>query len=142
MTHLTRTRLLEGAGLFIAVTGLVAVLSVLWPTNPLITLFFSGAAYPLQGDPLTTRVDLLMLAIIGGLTCGIGVFLFAVARHIYARDPQTGGRIATMGFVAWFVPDSIGSVLAGAASNVGLNLVFLVVALGAIWWPGREEARA
>lgn len=76
--------------------------------------------WPLDGAPdMGLPAARLLAAIAGGVMAGWGVMLLAFARGKGVRAALAQGAIA------WFVVDSLGSILAGAPINVAMNLGFL-----------------
>ncbi|NDW47558.1 excinuclease ABC subunit A [Ruegeria sp. PrR005] len=130
MTHDRATRLLSLAAIATALFGLAMFATVALDQRAVFEMFLDLAILPIDGaDRLDTPTARLLTAISGGLLTGLGVMIWQVVRDVYARDPETGGRIILRGVLAWFVIDSAGSVLAGAAFNVLMNSGFLALFL-------------
>lgn len=130
MTHDRATRLLSLAAIATALFGLAMFATVALDQRAVFEMFLDLAILPIDGaDRLDTPTARLLTAISGGLLTGLGVMIWQVVRDVYARDPKTGGRIILRGVLAWFVIDSAGSVLAGAAFNVVMNSGFLALFL-------------
>ena len=66
-------------------------------------------------------------AIGGGLLVGLGVLVWQITIHVYAKDPSTGASIINWGVWSWYLVDSTGSILAGAWFNAVLNTGFLLM---------------
>ncbi len=66
----------------------------------------------------------LLNGITGGVLIGWGVLLTWLAGGPIARGEQGARRAAMICVTAWFVGDSLGSLLAGVPGNVVLNLGF------------------
>jgi hypothetical protein len=93
------------------------------PVNMMGDLVF----WPVDGAPqLDGGPNHLLSAIAGGLMTGWGVTLLALAQGRSLR------QAVLYGGVAWFVIDSTGSILAGAALNAVFNLGFLALFLFAV----------
>ncbi|MCE8546132.1 excinuclease ABC subunit A [Ruegeria pomeroyi] len=136
MTHDRATRLLSFAAVVSALFGLAMFATIALDQRAPFEMFLDLAILPLDGaDRLDSAAVRLMTAISSGLLTGLGVMIWQVVRDVYARDPETGGRIILRGVLAWFVIDSAGSVLAGAAFNVVMNSGFLALFLVPLLWP-------
>lgn len=130
MTHDRATRLLSLAAIASALFGLAMFATIALDLRAPLEFFLDLAILPLDGaDRLDSAAVRLMTAISGGLLVGLGVMIWQVVCDVYARDAETGGRIILRGVLAWFVIDSAGSVLAGAAFNVVMNSGFLALFL-------------
>ena len=82
-------------------------------------------------NPLTRETEYLLLAISGGLCCGLGMTIAALAKRFGQSHPQAVVQILLTGALAWYLPDSLGSYLSGAWFNVAMNTGFLCLLL----WP-------
>ncbi len=130
MTHDRATRLLSLAAVVSALFGLAMFATIALDLRAPFEMFLDLAILPLdEADRLDSAAARLMTAISGGLLTGLSVMTWQVVRDVYARDAETGGRIILRGVLAWFVIDSAGSVLAGAAFNVVMNSGFLALFL-------------
>ncbi|MEM1434938.1 MAG: hypothetical protein AAGG11_12835 [Pseudomonadota bacterium] len=98
--------------------------------------------WPLDGaqsfDAPTTR---FLSALTGGFLLGWGVMIWCLSGAVYDAAPEGVRRAVLAGTAAWFLLDSLGSVLSGNAVNVLFNLLILGVAVGPLLLP-RPEARA
>ncbi|MGR3759589.1 excinuclease ABC subunit A [Roseobacteraceae bacterium NS-SX3] len=130
MPHSTSVRWLKTAALLSAAFGLFLVLALATPLAHVLNLFLDLAFLPLDGgEALTVGPASLMTAISGGLLCGFCVLIYLVAEHIYAADPALGRRLLIPALLAWYIPDSLGSLAAGAWFNVVMNTAFLALFL-------------
>ncbi|MCV2886947.1 excinuclease ABC subunit A [Ruegeria aquimaris] len=130
MTQDRATRLLSFAAVVSSLFGLAMFATIALDRHAPLEFFLDLAILPLDAaDRLDSAAVQLMTAISGGLLVGLGVMIWQVVRDVYARDAETGGRIILRGVLAWFVIDSAGSVLAGAAFNVVMNSGFLALFL-------------
>ncbi len=128
MSHQRCTAFLQIASLVVIAFGLLMVTALFTPTRALLFLLQDLAFLPLDGqqptgDPLTG----LWTAISGGLMVGWGLSLLLVTRLVYLADPSIGRRIILPSVVAWFLFDSLGSLVVGAWFNVVLNGGFLAL---------------
>jgi len=96
--------------------------------------------WPLDGaqsyDGQTTR---FLSALTGGFLLGWGVMIWMLQALVYDAAPEAVRRSVLYGILAWFVLDSAGSALSGAPSNVGFNVLVLLVAVGPLWRPAVTE---
>ena len=60
-----------------------------------------------------------------------------LSTHVYDHAPEAVRRSVLTGVLAWFVLDSAGSAASGNLSNVGFNVLVLLVAVGPLWRPAR-----
>ncbi|CUH81684.1 hypothetical protein TRM7557_03553 [Tritonibacter multivorans] len=124
--------LLKTVGYGFAAFGLLLALAAFTPLAPLVAVFLDVAHLPLDGlQPITTETEYLLLAIAGGLCCGLGMTIAALATCFGHSHPQAVGKILLTGALAWYIPDSLGSYLSGAWFNVGMNTGFLALLV----WP-------
>ena len=85
-------------------------------------------AWPLDGEPARFAPETSAVnAVTGGVMVGWGTLMYVVARGPFARGDTTLATPMLCSVVAWFVVDSIGSLLAGVPGNVLLNVAFLVL---------------
>jgi hypothetical protein len=128
MTLDTSIRLLKLTSLGSALFGLAMVLALISPLKLVFDVFLDLVHWPLDGEQsLTGDSARVLAAITGGLMVGLGALVWQITEAIYAKDPQTGGRIILIGVCAWYLPDSFGSYMVGAGFNVVLNTEFLAM---------------
>ncbi|OAV46246.1 hypothetical protein A3850_018495 [Lewinella sp. 4G2] len=95
-------------------------------------------SWPLDGDTRYTDPDTRFLsALTGGFLMGWGMMVWGISRWVPNEGLNAARRSLVLGFLAWFITDSVGSVLAGAASNVGFNILILLIGVGPLWWRAR-----
>jgi len=128
--------------------GLALAATMAPPLFPLAKVFLTMAHWPFHPAPDAAESTLrLMFAISGGLTVGLAAMMWVVASDVLLAAPQAGRKVVITAALAWFCTDSLFSVLAGAPTNAALNVVFLVLMLGAVkrdgWFtPASDEAHA
>jgi hypothetical protein len=114
-------------------TALLGMMLVLAPHSPLrpAGLFFADLAFlPLdQAQQINDEVAQLMMAISGGLLCGLGVLIWQIATHVLPSDPKRARQLLIPALLTWYLPDSLGSALSGASFNVVMNSAFLALLL-------------
>lgn len=116
-----------GAGLIVIFGGIVWLGST--PVMAAIPAFFGDLIFwPLDGlQMLATDEAHLLSAIGGGVMVGWGTMLWALAGEGMRLAPAFAKRTILTSIWAWFVVDSIGSILAGATLNLAGNLIFLAL---------------
>lgn len=130
MTHTAATRMLKTVSALSAAFGLAMVLALATPLAQALGFFLDLAYLPLDGGQrLQPGAASLMTAISGGLMCGFCVLIFLVTEHVYRPDSVLGRRLLIPALLAWYVPDSLGSLAAGAWFNVVMNTPFLALFL-------------
>ncbi|WP_291736938.1 excinuclease ABC subunit A [Leisingera sp. F5] len=130
MTHAASIRMLKIVSNLSAAFGLAMVLALATPLGTALSLFIDLAFLPLDGaQALTPGAASLMTAISGGLMCGFCLLIYLVTEHIYSADPALGRRLLIPALLAWYIPDSLGSLAAGAWFNVVMNTPFLALFL-------------
>lgn len=85
---------------------------------------------PGDGAENLTDVNHLADAILGGVMVGWGVMIWLLADRLLLRMPGEVKSIILISLLAWFVPDSVGSIASGAwlnvVSNVGFAALFVL----------------
>jgi hypothetical protein len=64
-------------------------------------------------------------AVLGGVMVGWGAMLFYVTRTLLSEGLRLGWNLVALSVAAWFVPDTIYSLVSGFWQNAVLNAVFL-----------------
>lgn len=91
-------------------------------------------SWPLDGQQTYKDTTLRFLsALTGGFLFGWGVMIICLRQWVYDLAPDPTRRTVVTGIFAWFVPDSAGSIFAGASSNVVFNIFVLIIAIGPLW---------
>lgn len=80
---------------------------------------------PGDGAENLTDVNHLADAILGGVMIGWGIMMWLLVDRVLPRMPQEIKSIMLISLVAWFVPDSAGSIASGAWLNVVSNAGYL-----------------
>ena len=129
-----------GVGILLIAVGAVAAWTTTGPLAFMGVIFVDLAVLPLDGAQSFAATETrLLMAIVGGLTAGIGAAIWMIARHLYAQNPVVGRKILLTFILIWFVVDSVGSVLSGAWFNAVLNTGLLVAMILPLLWV--KEAR-
>lgn len=97
--------------------------------------------WPLDGvqsfDAHETR---FVAALASGFLLGWGLLIWRLSTTVYDHAPEAVRQAVVISVVAWFVVDSLGSITSGTASNVIPNVIILLVGIGPLWRPARDEA--
>lgn len=97
-------------------------------------------SWPIDGATTYLSPDTRFLsALTGGFLLGWGVMIWCLSTWVYDAAPEGVRRAVLTGTIAWFVLDSAGSVLSGNASNVVFNVIVLLIAVGPLWWPAKDQ---
>ena len=128
MTISTRVLLLKIFAILLLIgPGLMMILGFKGPFMPAINGFLDIAHQPYDGQTqVSGQAGFLLNAILGGILIGFGTMIWMVSEHVFRENPDLGRKIILTSLLAWFVTDSLGSVLAGAWFNGVLNTVILI----------------
>jgi len=97
-------------------------------------------SWPLDGRTTYTSPDTRFLpALAGGFLLGWSVMIWCLSAWVYDKAPEMVRRSVLTGILAWFVLDSTGSITSGNASNAFFNILVLLLAVGPLWWPVKEN---
>lgn len=117
-------------------------------------IFFFGTMLPFS-EPARWTLDLLSLpldgaqnyeapttrflsALTGGFLLGWGVCIWFLQQWVYDKAPEGVRKAVLAGIVAWFFLDSAGSIASGNPSNVFINILVLLIAVGPLWKPANS----
>ncbi len=140
MTRTSTQSALKMAASFCILIGLAMAAAPFTFLAPGLSLFLDIAHFPIDGAQSVSGDSLALLsAISGGLLSGMGTAIWLVAHHLYPRDPALAGRIIILSLAAWYLPDSAGSLAAGAWFNLIMNTGFLALFLTPLVLAGRAE---
>ena len=97
-------------------------------------------SWPIDGvqsfmDP-TTR---FLSALTGGFLFGWGIMVWCLSVWVYEKAPEQVRKSVLAGTLAWFVLDSTGSIASGNASNALFNCIILIIAVGPLWLPAKNQ---
>ena len=79
-------------------------------------------------------------ALTGGFLLGWGGMIWCLSEWVYDSAPNAVRKSVLTGLLAWFVLDSAGSIASGTPSNAIFNIFVLLLAVGPLWRPAREES--
>ena len=69
----------------------------------------------------------LVHAVLGAVMIGWATLILFVLLNVFRQNPPLGWKLVTYSALAWFVPDTLYSLLSGFWQNAALNLVFAVL---------------
>jgi hypothetical protein len=97
-------------------------------------------SWPLDGTTRLADADAHFLsALTGGFLLGWGVMIWCLSVWVYDAAPDGVRKTVLTGLIAWFLPDSGGSIASGNSSNVLFNILVLLVAVGPLWRPATAQ---
>jgi hypothetical protein len=92
--------------------------------------------HPSSFDAIETR---FLSAVTGGFLLGWGVMIWCLSAWVYPVAPDPVRRTVLASLLAWFCLDSAGSIASGNPSNAAFNVIVLLLAVGPLWRPARDE---
>ena len=135
MSFETSVTWLKAVGILLIAMGAVFAWNTAGPFAVIGLLFMDLAILPVDNTQTFAATETrLLMAIVGGLTAGIGAAIWMIAKHIYSEHPETGRRVLLTFILIWFVVDSLGSALAGAWFNAVLNTGLLIAMILPLVW--------
>ncbi|MEE9446111.1 MAG: hypothetical protein V3V19_10660 [Cocleimonas sp.] len=123
-------------GLYSLAWGLAPFDSINLPARFIIDI----SDWPL--DKLSTPLDrsTQWLSSIGaGLLAAVSIFLIGIVVPAIKENNQQVIRTTVIAMCVWYVIDSAGSVVAGVASNMFFNSVYLLLILIPLLWKAKVE---
>lgn len=143
MSPSTAQNWLKSAGIVLVVVGVFFSWVTSGAASAVNVWFVDLVFWPLDGQQTYEAVETKLLSgIAGGLTVGLGLAIWIVAREILPGDPALARRIILTFMMGWFVVDSVGSVLAGAWFNVVPNVAILIGVCSPVLGVPRAEVTA
>lgn len=140
MTHEFHRSWLKFTAILVASFGPVFFLATMEATTEPARFTLDFLGWPLDGSSTYEAPDTRFLsALAGGFLLGWGVMIWCLVNRVYDLAPEPVRQSVLLGLLAWFFLDSAGSIAAGHASNVGFNLIFLLLAVGPLWRPARDQ---
>ena len=95
-------------------------------------------AWPVDGAQTYDHPDTRFVgALAGGFLLGWGALIWMLSGKPYDAEPEAIRRAVVIGFVAWFLLDSAGSITSGHASNAAFNILVLIAFVGPLWRPAK-----
>lgn len=97
-------------------------------------------SFPIDGATTYASADTKFLsALTGGFLLGWGVMIFCLQQWVYDLTPEGVRKSVLVGVLSWFLLDSAGSIASGNASNAVFNVLVLLIAVGPLWLPAKEN---
>ncbi len=128
MTQDRAIYLLKLTSIGTVIFGLIPLFALAASYHGIVGWFMDLTHLPLDGaQSFGGDSEKVLGAIGGGLLVGLGVLVWQITIHVYAKDPSTGASIINWGVWSWYLVDSTGSILAGAWFNAVLNTGFLLM---------------
>ena len=142
MSFETSVTWMKAVGVLLIATGGLFALTTTGPVAFMGVFFVDLAVFPLDGGQSFAATETrLLMAIVGGLTAGLGAAIWMVAKHVYPIQPELGRKILLTFGLIWFVVDSVGSVLSGAWFNAVLNTGLVIpILLPLVWVRGPKPS--
>jgi len=130
---MTRNNLLYWFGWAVILVGSWFILTATILKSQATNILSFSADYSAESEINDAGWDLLraLSAIFGGAMIGWGITILYIADN-YTHNAQ---RYLTIALLAWFITDSIGSLMNSLEYNVILNLGFLIPGLIILYWP-------
>ena len=69
----------------------------------------------------------LVHAVLGAVMVGWAALILFVLLTVFRQNPELGWKLVTYSVLAWFIPDTLYSLVSGFWQNAVLNLVFAVL---------------
>lgn len=97
-------------------------------------------SWPIDGASSYASPDTQFLsALTGGFLMGWGVTVWALSQWVYDKAPEEVRKVVLIGLLSWFFLDSAGSIASGNTSNALFNILVLLIAVGPLWKPAKNE---
>lgn len=113
--------------------GLVLVMAPSISRQGFSLLVYASAAHIDTFGQEQVRYISLVHAVIGGVMVGWGVAIFYVTKSLLARGERNAWYLVALSIGAWFVPDTLYSLISGYWQNAVLNTVFLALFALPLW---------
>ena len=141
MTHEFHKRWLKVSAFIVASFGPVFILATMEGMTEPARFSLDLLKWPLDGAARYDFPEIRFLsALTGGFLLGWGALIWRLSGEAYDAAPEAVRKAVLTGFLFWFVADSLGSILSGTASNVVPNIAVLLLGVGPLWRPAREDA--
>lgn len=120
--------------------GPIFFLGTMLPTSEPARWTLDLLSFPIDGvqnyEAPTTR---FLSALTGGFLFGWGVCIWCLQKWVYDIAPEGVRKSVLAGVLAWFVLDSAGSIASGNVSNAIFNVFVLLLAIGPLWTPAKQN---
>lgn len=97
-------------------------------------------SWPIDGAQVYTEPTTRFLsALTGGFLFGWGMMIGGLSVWVYDKAPEFVRRSVLLGLISWFLLDSAGSITSGNPSNAVINILVLLLAVGPLWLPAKQN---
>lgn len=96
-------------------------------------------SWPIDGLQTYDDSTRFLSAITGGFLLGFGVTIWNLSNWVYDKAPDMVRKSVVIGLSSWFVLDSAASIASGNASNALFNVIILLLFIGPLWFPAKEN---
>lgn len=121
--------------------GPIFFLGTMEPTLEPARLTLDILSWPLDGATTYESPDTRFLsALTGGFLLGWGIMVWCLSQWVYDKAPESVRRTVLVGFLCWFVLDSLGSITSGNPSNAFFNVIILLIGVGPLWRPAKDSS--
>lgn len=140
MTHKFHKFWLKITAVVVGSFGPVFFLGTMINTSKPARLTLDLLSWPIDGiqnfEAPTTR---FLSALTGGFLLGWSIMIWCLSAMVYDKAPEFVRKSVLIGILAWFVLDSFGSITSGNVSNVFFNIIVLLIAVGPLWFPAKQN---
>lgn len=139
-THATHKFWLKISALVIGGFGPILTLGTMPMFNEPARWGLDVLTWPIDGFPSYQAPEMWFLsALTGGFLVGWGVMVWCLSLWVYDAAPEAVRRTLMISGLCWFTFDSFGSIASGHWPNALWNVLFLLFAIGPMWWPATPE---
>ncbi len=118
----------------IAAFGPILTLATVEATSQPARLALDLLSWPIDGSITYQLQEMRFLsALTGGFLLGWGVLVGCLRAWVYDAAPDGVRRSVLASLIAWFLLDSLGSILSGTAPNALFNIAVLLFLVGPLW---------
>ena len=138
-THKVHKSYLKVTAILVACFGPICALGALPQFSEPARWTLDLLSWPLDGKQVYDPTTRFLSAITGGFLLGFGVTIWNLSTWVYDKAPEMVRRSVVIGLCSWFVLDSSASIASGNGSNAIFNVIILLLFVGPLWLPVKEE---
>lgn len=140
-THEAHKFWIKISAIVIGFFGPALTLGTIPATNELARLGLDILTWPIDGFPDYQSEEIRFLsALTGGFLIGWAVTLWTLSNLVYDHAPEAVRMSVVYGAGAWFLVDSLGSVMSGQWPNALWNILVLLLVVGPMWRPAQSSS--